>query len=219
MKRLVLFGNTNFTRLIKFYVENDAKRVVECVVVDDDFITEDIFGGVPVISFEKFIKKYDKTQYEVLICIGYSQMNTIRQSVFNKIKKYGFGIASFIHSSAIIAKNVVLGEGCIILENVTIQPFCELGNSNLIWHSANIAHNSIIGNYNTIASNASLNGFTTVANNCFIGSGSITKDHINVDDFTLLGAGAFLSNDTERYDVYVPEKSVKIGYKSTDIKL
>ena len=55
MKKLALFGNTNFTKLIKYYIENDTHRNVECVVVDSQYIQEDTFENVPIVSFEKFV--------------------------------------------------------------------------------------------------------------------------------------------------------------------
>ena len=219
MKKLVLFGNTNFTKLIKYFLEVDANRKIEFVTVDREYITEETFDGVPVVAFDEFLNFYDKDKYEVLVSIGYSKMNILRQQVFEKLKKHDFCIASYIHSSALIASNAIIGVGNIILENVVIQPFCRIGNANLIWHSANIAHNCDIGSYNTIASNSSLNGFVKMTNNSFIGSNAVIRDHTNISDFTLIGAGTFLSKDTSNYEVYVPEKAIKLQHKSTDIRL
>ena len=55
MKKLVLFGNTDFTKRMKYYVEHDAHRKVEFVVVDREYIQSDTFEGVPVLSFEEFV--------------------------------------------------------------------------------------------------------------------------------------------------------------------
>lgn len=219
MKKLVLYGNTDFARLIKYYIEEDAKRKVDCVVVDREYIQKRTFEGIKVVPFDIFVETHSTKEYEILICIGYSQMNMVRQRIFKKCKGYGYKVASFIHSSVKIPQNVVMGEGNIIFEGVTIQAFSKIGNSNLIWYNASVAHDCIVGDFNTIAGSSSLSGFVNIKNNCFIGNNATIRDHINIGAFTLIGAGTYIDHDTEDYSVFVPEKAKQLDYRSVDMNL
>ena len=128
----------------------------------------------------------------------------------------GYQIAQYIHSSVILS-NAKLGEGNIILENTLVQPFVNIGHGNLIWYDVSIAHDSIIGEYNTITGKASICGFVTLKNNCFVGNSSVIRDKVVVDDYTLIGASAYVDKDSTAYSVIVPQKSIVLQDKvSTD---
>lgn len=131
MKKIILYGNTEFTKLMKFYIETDTNRVIEAVTVEEEYKEAETFEGLPLVAFEKIESIYLPEKFEILICIGYNQMNTIREKITNKCKKRGYTIASYIHSTANIAKNVKMGDGNIILENVLIQPNGVIGSGNL----------------------------------------------------------------------------------------
>lgn len=217
MKKLVLYGNSQFTKLLKYYIENDSDREVVAVTVERKYISSNTFEGLPLVAFEECESYYSPEEYEILVCIGYSKMNTIRQEIFKKCKNKGYHIASYIHSSAIIADNVELGEGNIILENTLIQPFCKIGDGNLIWYKVSVAHDCSIGDFNTITGMSSISGIVKIENNCFLGNNSTIKDKINLKSYTLVGAGTYINKDTEKYGVYVPQRTIKIDKSSLDI--
>lgn len=219
-KKLAIFGNSDFAKLLKYYVETDLHRIVDCITVDEEFVTDKEAWGVPVIPFNEFVNGVgDPTVYDVMLGVGYSKMNRVREQVYKKIKKYGYDIPSYVHSSVKIPPNVVIGEGNIIFENVTIQAFSEMGVANLIWYNSSIAHDCIIGNFNTICGNSSLSGYVYVKNNCFLGNNCTVKNHIVVGNYTLLGAGAYLNRNTDVNEVIVPVKSVELGYSSFEMNI
>lgn len=219
MKKIILYGNSEFSKLIKYYFEADTKRKIEAVTVDREYIKDNEFENIPVIPFEEVENYYSPSKYEILVAIGYSNMNTLRKKIFEKCKAKGYSIASFIHSSVLMAENVKLGEGNIILENSIIQPFAKIGNGNLIWHNVSIAHDCEIGNFNTITGMSSINGANKIGNNCFLGSNSTIKDHLVIANYSLIGAGTYISKDTEEYGVYVPNRAIKLEKNSLEIKI
>lgn len=176
-----------------------------------------MFGGgwVSLISFEKLETYYPPNEVEVILGIGYSQMNDVRKKMFFACKKRGYNIASFVHPTAVVSKDIVLGEGNIILENTVIQPFVEIGAGNLFWHNVKIAHDDKIGSFNTFAQNTSVAGVVNIGNNCFFGNSSIILNRKNIADYTLVGAGAICKADTNPYDVIVPAKGVVLEHRKS----
>lgn len=213
-KKVIIFGNTKFSKLIKWYIENDTDRELVGFTVEKEYLTEKIFEGFNVVPFDKIEDEYDPRDYEILIAIGYSNMNSIREKIYYKIKEKGYDVASYYHSSSINQAHKI-GEGNIILEGNVIQPFVEIGNCNLIWYNTSIAHDVSIGNFNTFAGSSSLSGFVQIGNNCFIGNNSTIKDKIDIADYTLVGAGSYISKSTNPYDVIVPVKSIKLPHKKS----
>lgn len=219
MKPVVVIGAESFAELLFFYLKNYSKREIVAFSVHSQYIKRDqeTFCGLPIIPFERLEVYYPAYNYDVILGLGHSKMNTVRKTLFFACKEKGYSIASFIHPTTFISKDAVLGEGNIILENSLIQPFVTIGDGNLLWDSVAITHNDRIGNFNTFAGNTGLSGFVTVGDHCYFGKHSMTFDKLQIADFTLIGAGAFVKRNTKPYDVIVPVRSMTLeGKRSTD---
>lgn len=216
-KPIIMIGVGDFAKLIKYYLENDGNRKVAAFSVDKAYIKEDSFEELPVVAFESLEDVYSPDQYEVIIAIGAKNMNNLRKNFFYKCKEKGFSVATYIHSTCVVSKDVEIGEGNIILEKCLIQPFVKIGNCNLLWDNISINHNDIVGNFNTIGGGVGFCGFDVIENNCYIGKYAMIFDKVKIKDYTLVGAGAYVKKDTKEYDVIVPARSVVLdGKKSTD---
>lgn len=219
-KDLVIIGNGSFAKLLHYYLTEYSEYNVKAFSVNSKYLPEmndSSGGGVSIVSFEDLETYYPPNEVEIILGIGYSQMNDVRKKMFFACKEKGYDIASFVHPTAVVSKDIVLGEGNIILENTVIQPFVEIGAGNLFWHNVKIAHDDKIGSFNTFAQNTSVAGVVNVGNNCFLGNSSIILNRKNIADYTLVGAGAICKADTNPYDVIVPAKGVVLeNRKSID---
>lgn len=218
MKELIIIGISKFAELLYFYLNEYGPQKVAAFAAERDYISlGQIIAGRPVVALETLEQEFPPEKFDVIMGVGYKGMNQTRRRLFGICKEKGYHISSFIHPTAIISPDVVLGEGNIILEGSLIQPFVRLGDRNLIWYHVNIAHNNTIGSFNTMAGGTSLSGEVSIANYCFLGNNCTVRNQVNLADFTLIGAGAYIQKDTSPYDVVVPEHSVWLnGKKSTD---
>ncbi len=217
MKNLVIIGNGSYSSMMKRYVELTGFGIVQAFAVDAECIQEEVLDGIPVLSFEQFRDRFAQEEVELIMGIGYTQMSQIRRMVFEKCKEWGYRFANYIHPTAIIEKNVQIGEGNNILEGVILEESVCLGNANLLFGGSMIAHETTIGNYNTLSVKSVVAGCTTIGDNCFLGAASAVRDHIELKDFVLVGATAFAFKSMEEYAVVVPEKSMVLkDKKSTD---
>lgn len=218
LSKIIIFGNTGFSKMMYKYIELFSEDKVVAFTVDSQYINETQIYNCPVVPFENIISNFNPEKYKVLLTLGYNNMNQLRQSKRQKLIDMGYKLCGFVHPSATVCTDII-EEDNIILENVYIGYGCKIGNSNIFWNGCNISHNVSIGNYNYFSPSFVSAGFSKIGNNCFLGSGSILKDNIILSDYTLLGAGCYLNHNTKPYDVFVPAKSVKLPYKSTDIKI
>ncbi|HYE10131.1 MAG TPA: acetyltransferase [Patescibacteria group bacterium] len=219
-KKIVIFGNTKFAEMIRYYIETETDDTIIGYTVDREFIEKSAIEGVELVPFEVIDSLYSKEEVKILPVIGYNRMNNIRKDIFNRIKSKGYEVASFVHHTAKIAQNCKLGEGNIFLENTLVQPFVSIGSGNVFWSNVNISHHTSIGNYNFFAPSASISGNVKIENNCFVGNNSTIKNEVIISDFTLIGAGAYISKNTKEYSIVVPAKSQLLVNKSSmDIDL
>jgi len=221
MKDLVIIGNGSFARQLLYYLQEYSDRKVAAFSVDRAYIEvapQNVHeGGISVVPLETVQDEFPPSQYEVIMGIGYSRMGAVRERLFARCKEKGYTIASYIHPTAFISKGTVMGEGNIILESSIIQPFVKIGDGNLILYGVKVAHDDRIGNFNTLAGNTSLCGLVNIGNNCFLGNSCMIRNRIQISDYTLVGAGAIVKQDTKPYDVIVPARSIALNNKkSTD---
>lgn len=217
---LLIFGINKFAELMKYYIENTTDYVVSAYTVNREYVEKKSIEGTDVIPFEEIDKIYGNKQVKILVAVGYNNMNNVRKKVFDNIIKKGYIIISYIHPSSNIAENIEMSTGNIILEDVLIQPYVKIGQGNIIWSNVNISHHAVIGDYNYFSPMVSLSGNTVIKNNCFFGNNCVIKNGISISDFTLVGASAYINEDTIEYSVVVPFRSkVLSGKRSIEINI
>ncbi len=173
--------------------------------------------GRPVIAFENLKEiSGDKEDIGVYLCVGYNSMNRTREKIYHRLKEQELQILSFVHSSAIVMSEE-LGEGCLIFEQAVLGPYTKIGNANIFYPKSMVCHHSRVGNFNFFAVSSSVAGNVTINDNCFIGNNAATKDGIYIENYTLIGAGSYVSQDTHAYSCIVPARSVELQeHVSTD---
>ena len=217
-KDVVIFGNTGFSAMVKKSIDRYADYSVVAFCVDAEYISGDMFEGIPIVAYESIEETYPADKYDILITVGYKKMNGIRQKTYHSAKEKGYCLQNFIHPKATVESNL-LGEGNIILANADIGMDATIGNCNFIWNGCIISHDACIGDFNYFAPGAILGGNVTVHDRCFLGLGSIVKNGCVIETGTLVGAGCYISNSTNEYEVWVPERSSKLQRKSDDEEL
>lgn len=216
-KKIIVFGTSCFSIMLKEYVERFMNREVVAYAVNKNFIKENYIDNIPVVAFEDIEFTYNPEEYSFINAMGYMQMNCVRERIANEIKNKGYELENFIHPSAMVYTKEI-GEGNIILENVFVGPHTIIGNGNIIWNGVNISHDGKIGDFNCFAASTTIAGNVEISNNCFFGINCSIKNDINISSKTLIGAGCFLNKNTEEEDVYVLEKPCKkMNIKSMDI--
>ncbi len=216
---VIIFGINQFAEDLCYYLKNETKYNVCGFTVDKEYCTVNEYQGLPVVPFEEVEKIFPSFKYGIFICVGYNSMNTVREKKFKQAKEKGYQIMSFIHSTAIVLTDDI-GEGNIVLEGVTIGIKCKIGCGNVFWANAHIAHHTTVGNFNFFTISVAIAGNINIKNNCFFGNNCTIKNGVKIDSYTLVGAGAYINHNTEKYGVYVPQRTVKLENKlSTEISL
>lgn len=218
-KKVVIIGNTSNARLAKFYFTTDSEYEVAAFSVSREYLKEQTFEELPVVSLEDLESKYPPTEFEAFVAVGYSNMNKIRETLYNFCKEKGYGMANYISSRCTFLTQYPTGDNCFILEDNTIQPYVKIGNDVVLWSGNHIGHDVIIGDHCFITSHVVVSGFVKIQRNCFIGVNATIRDAITIAPETLIAAGAIIMKDTVDKGVYLPPRSVLFEKKSDEIKI
>ena len=214
--KIILFGTGLYAETLRYYIRSITNWDIVAYTADSQYIETKENNGLPLIPFETIHETMPPDSYQMVMAVGYRRMNDIRAVKFLTSRQKGYHLPNLIHPTAIL-NNAIFGEGNIFLENVVIEPNAELGSNIIIWSSALIGHNTHVGNHNHFAAVSMIAGNVTIGESCFLGNHSTVKDGVTVAHHTLIGAGAYVSKNTQAYDVVVPARSLILdNRKSTD---
>lgn len=157
-------------------------------------------GRYPVVG--KTDKKVDGS---VFVAIG---NNKVRKHFCEKYKDQ---LVTLIHPSAVIASDVFIGRGTVIMADAVINPGTSIGDGVIINTSSSIDHDNIVGSYTHIAVGAHTAGTVTVGENVWLGIGAIISNNITICSNCTIGAGAVVIKDIEVPGTYigVPARMIK----------
>jgi sugar O-acyltransferase (sialic acid O-acetyltransferase NeuD family) len=99
-------------------------------------------------------------------------------------------MATVIHPSASIGRQVQLGINCLIMAGVVITSNAIVEDHVCILPNSVVHHDSRIGAYTLMGSLVSVAGGTQIGSNCYIGSGSKIMNGITVGNGVLIGLGS-----------------------------
>jgi sugar O-acyltransferase (sialic acid O-acetyltransferase NeuD family) len=219
MAKLVLFGSGDIAQIAKYYFDTDSDHEVVAFTVDQQYLQEDTFEGLPVVPFEKVAALYPPKDYQMFIAVSYAQMNKLREQKFNEARALGYHLPSYVSSACTYRSHFKPGANCFIFEDNTIQPFVEIGENVTLWSGNHIGHHSVVHSHNFVSSHVVISGHCVIESNSFLGVNATIGHQVTIGKETLVGAGAVITKSTEPKSIYVPARSIKLEKKSDQIKL
>jgi sugar O-acyltransferase (sialic acid O-acetyltransferase NeuD family) len=129
----------------------------------------------------------DFIEGNAIIAIG---DNKTRKLIVERVSKASW--QTIIHPSAIISKDVIIGEGSVVMAGAIIQPGSRVGKHCIINTGACVDHDCIIADFVHIGPNSSLAGGVSVGEGTFIGIGSSIIPNKTIGRWTNVGAGSVI---------------------------
>lgn len=217
-KPLVIFGSGDIAALAHAYFSDDSDYKVVAFTVDEAFLEQSEFCGLPVVAFESVERTYPPEKYDLFVALSYAKLNAVRKLKFEQSVEKGYALASYISSRATILTKEPIGANCFILEDNTVQPFVRIADNVTLWSGNHVGHHSTIGAHTFIASHVVISGGVKIAAECFIGVNATLRDHITVGDRCVIGAGALLLADAEPEGLYVGTATERSRVPSSRLK-
>jgi sugar O-acyltransferase (sialic acid O-acetyltransferase NeuD family) len=201
VKPLVLFGAGDLARLAYLAFAQEGRDVVACTVSQELVDRTELFG-LPVVAWEELESSCPPDDHELFVAVGYSAVNRHRASLCEDAVVRGYGLASHVSPSAIVASDVEIRQNTFLFEGVVVQPFVTLGRNVIIWSGAVVSHDSRVGDNCFIAPRAAIAGNVRLGDNCFVGVNATIRDGVTVADDCVIGAGAVVKHDTNPGEVF-----------------
>lgn len=168
------------------------------VFLDDDETVKSCMG-IEVVG--KSLDAFKHIQdCDLFVAIG---NNVTREKIQEKLETEGASLPTLIHPTAVIAEQVELGEGTVIMPGVVINCCTRIGKGCIINTGATIDHDNLIEDYVHISPGVHLAGTVKVGLGSWLGIGSIVSNNLEISSGCKLGAGAVVVKDITEIGTYV----------------
>lgn len=157
-----------------------------------------------LIGDDSAVFKYPAEQIRLVNGLGSVGSNVHRRRVFQSFKNKGYFFANIIHPSAVIAPDVLMGEGVQVMAGTIIQTGSRIGENTIVNTRASVDHDCIIGSHVHLAPGVVLSGGVQVEEGVHIGTGATVIQGIRIGKNSIVGAGSLVIKD-------IPEETISLG--------
>ncbi len=199
MSKTYIVGTGGFAREVLFLMDELGIYNEFCGFIEPDFIWEEKWKDKtimdkPVFPFSN-VRGFDK------ISIGVAD-SKIRKKTIEQLPQ-NVEYISLIHPNASVSRWAKIGEGsiitagCIVTTQIEIGVHCQLNLQTTIGHDCNI------GDFFTTAPSVNISGICNLGDNVYFGTGSATKQGINICNDVIIGMGAMVTKSITESGTYV----------------
>lgn len=207
-KPFILLGHGGHARVVL-----DVLQCLGCEiagVLTPDLAPGGHWHGLPVLGDDAWLEGRQAKDYAYAIGIGMvPHRPDLRARLYARLRALELDVPPLIHPSAILARNVQVGEGAQIMAGVIVQPGAILGENVLLNTGARIDHDCRLDGHCHIAPGALLCGEVKVGEGAFIGAGATLIQGVTIGQGAQVAAGATVVRDIEAGIRHIPGRPPK----------
>ena len=191
-KKVFVFGASGHAKVVIDILERTAGVKVMFAVDDDAGAAGKTLCGYPVIGGRDALLAQRKQAGAGIVTIG---DNKARSEVAAWLVAQGFKLASAVHPAAMLARDVSIGDGTVVMAGCVVNSDTAIGANVIINTGATVDHDCIIGDGVHIAPGCHLCGDVQVGAGAFLGTGSNVIPGVRIGANAVLGAGSTVIRD------------------------
>jgi acetyltransferase EpsM len=120
---------------------------------------------------------------------------TKRRGFVEQAAGHGFGFATLVHPSAVVAPSARLGPGTIVGAGAVIAAQARIGAHVIVNRGVLVGHHTRVGDYVTMSPGANVAGRVSIGDQAYLGLAAVVLDHLTLGAGSLVGAGALVTRD------------------------
>ena len=114
--KIIIFGVGTYAEIINQYLTDDSEYEVVAFTLDDEYIKEDTYLGLPMVPFSKVEKIYSPKDYFMHVGLSYTNLNHLREDRYHEAKNKGYTLPTYISSKATVLTKYPIGDNCLFLK-------------------------------------------------------------------------------------------------------
>lgn len=164
-------------------------------IIDPGRAVDSMIFGIPILGGDDLLDRLPPSNILLVNGVGMAAGAEFRASMFEKWKARGFDFLSVLHPSVWLARGVILGEGCQVMNGAILQCHARIGANAVINTRASVDHSCVVQAHAFVGPGAVLCGDVKVGAGAMIGAGATILPGVDIGDGALVGAGAVVRRD------------------------
>ena len=194
-KRIVIVGAGGHGKVIADIAKQNKYDHI-LFLDDDEEVTH--CGEHPVVGKTDMYDHYLDCDFIVAIGNG-----AIREKIQSKLRNNGIHIVSLIHPKAVVAEDVKIGMGTVVMAGAIVNSGTVIGEGCIINTASSVDHDNRIDNFAHISVGSHLAGTVHVGQSTMIGAGAVVSNNVNICGNCMIGAGAAVVKDIKKSGTYI----------------
>jgi len=199
---LILIGGGGHCKSCIDVIEQTGVYHIVGIVDQEEKVRLEVLG-YEIITTDEYLPKLAQTYKLFFVTIGQIKNAARRIEIFYQLKALKVRIPTIISPYAYVSKHASIGEGSIIMHNALVNAGAKIGKNCIINTKALIEHDATVEDHCHIATNAVVNGGVNVASGVFWGSGTVSKEYINIGKNTIIGCNATVKKNLKASSIIV----------------
>lgn len=191
MRRLVIVGAGGHGKVVADIAKLDG---YEDIIFLDDNENIKKCGNYNVVGSISDVKEYKG--YDFFVAIGSS---VIRKRIQDKLEN----LTTLIHPNAIIAENVSIGQGSVVMAGTVINSDTVIGCGCIVNTCASIDHDCRVEDFVHCSVGSHICGTVCIGHSTCVGAGAIIINNIDICPECVIGAGAVVTKNIDCRGVYI----------------
>lgn len=203
-KKLILVGASGHGKVVADIAKRNGYSEI-AFLDDNEAVTQ--CAGYAVLGKTDAAECF--TDCDFIVSVGNAK---IRQRLQEQLERDGLSIVTLIHPSAVIADDVSVGKGTVIMAGAVVNPGATLGCGCIVNTCASVDHDCVIKDYVHISVGTHIAGAVQIGKRTWIGAGATVSNNIEIVRDCIIGAGAVVVRDIVESGTYVgvPVKKVAV---------
>lgn len=200
MRKLAIIGASGHGKVVADIARKNGYK--EIVFLDDDESIHEC-GGYPVIG-----KSSEAGTIYADIIVGIGNAG-IRKRIQESVPEEK--LVTLIHPDAVIAEDVAIGAGTVVMAGAVINSGARIGKGCIINTCSSVDHDCKVGDYVHISVGSHLCGTVSVGSGTWIGAGATVSNNISICPDCMIGAGAVIVKNIDSAGTYmgVPARRIR----------
>lgn len=119
--------------------------------------------------------------------------NDTRRRLFERYRAQGERFGTARHPAAIVADDVVVGEGAMILAGAILNAGVRVGDNAIVNTGAIVEHHVVVGDHSHVAPGTCIGGQAAIGDQALIGIGATVLPRLRIGSGSVVGGGAVVT--------------------------
>ena len=209
-RKTLVFGCGGLAEVMSVHLSRVGRPVV-AFTLEQQHLQLEGFEALPVVAWEEITPMYPPEDHDLVIPLGWSQVNAVRERIYAQAKAMGYGLPGFQAPSASVMSDLPSQSNTIIYTQAMVGTKTRLGENVYISSGTNISHHCVVEDHVFIASGVLTGGNCHIERNAVIGLGAILRSGVRIGQGAFVGMGAVVTLDVEPHTVVVGHPARRIS--------